>query len=178
MLSNNIANKLNIIHQCRIENIDKILTKYISNGITSTVKPFFENIGDIMRRSHLIIARAGASTISEITAIGAPSILIPLPTAADNHQYENAKILSNKNATILLEQKELTPERLADALNNLFTHDILLSEMSAYCLKCANFYADIKIIAIINKILGYENNIEIKSNLSNPNYINRNTGIG
>ena len=131
-----------------------------------------------MRQSHLVIARAGASTLSELMSLCVPSILIPLPTAKDNHQLENARFLSNRNCAILLQQNTLTPERLAELLTNLFERDFLLSEMSMCCRKYSNIYADVKIISIIESILGYESKIEIKSNLLNVKYINDNIGLG
>ena len=178
LLSNNLINKLNVIHQCRKDNIDIVMGSYLSNGITAKVKPFFENVGEIMRQSHLVIARAGASTLSELMSLCVPSILIPLPTAKDNHQLENARFLSNRNCAILLQQNTLTPERLAELLTNLFERDFLLSEMSMCCRKYSNIYADVKIISIIESILGYESKIEIKSNLLNVKYINDNIGLG
>ena len=178
MLPNDITTKLFVRHQSRPDNHDEVLSSYINEGIACEVKNFFDDAGQIMRESHLVIARSGATTLFEIMALGVPSILIPLPTSANNHQYENAKFLSNKNASILMEQNTLTAEKLAMMLEGLFTHDALLAEMSQCCRKLANVYADIKFLAIIDRCLGYLTDIEIKSPSFNARYINDNVGLG
>ena len=178
LLPNHISNKLHIIHQCRKENCNAVAEKYANANITAKVAPFFNNVGDLMRQSHLMIARAGSSCLAEITSLGVPSILIPLPSAKDNHQYENAKCLSNNNGAMLIEQNTLTPERLCEMLKHLLEHDALLYEMSVVAKKYSSVYADLKILAVINRCLGYEEDIEISSNLANVRYINDNVGLG
>lgn len=178
LLPNYISNKLHIVHQCRKENCSFVSGEYANANITAKVEPFFKNVGDLMRQSHLVIARAGSSCIAEIASLGVPSILIPLPSAKDNHQYENAKFLSNNNGAMLVEQTTLTPERLSEMLKHLLQHDALLYEMSVVVRKYASIYADLKILAIINRCLGYEEDIEISSNLANVRYINDNVGLG
>jgi UDP-N-acetylglucosamine--N-acetylmuramyl-(pentapeptide) pyrophosphoryl-undecaprenol N-acetylglucosamine transferase len=69
-----------------------------------------------MRNADVLVCRAGATTIAEVAAIGRPAILIPLPTAADNHQLRNAEVLVGAGAAELIEQKDLTGARLAERL--------------------------------------------------------------
>ena len=145
------------------------------------MRPFFHNVGELMRSSHLIITRAGSGTLFEIMALGVPSILIPLPSATDNHQYENAKFLRDVNGCILMEQSTLTKERIANLLTQLFTHDAMLYDMSVNANKQAQNFADIKILAIINRMLGYidfEEQKETAISTKNVKYINDNVGLG
>lgn len=102
--------RLNVVQQAREEDIDRVRAAYRSNGIAAEVASFFDSLPDIMARSHLIIARAGASTISELTVIGRPSILVPLPHALDNDQLHNAMRLSDSGAAWCIAQDKLTPQ--------------------------------------------------------------------
>lgn len=102
--------RLNIVQQAREEDIDRVRAAYRSNGIAAEVASFFDSLPDIMARSHLVIARAGASTISELTVIGRPSILVPLPHALDNDQLHNAMRLSDSGAAWCIAQDKLTPQ--------------------------------------------------------------------
>lgn len=87
---------------------------------STKIVPFFENLPSLMKSADLIISRAGASTIAEIMATKTPSILIPSPYVANNHQYYNALDLVNKNISIMLEEKDLNKESLIDAINEIF----------------------------------------------------------
>ena len=81
---------------------------------------FFENLPSLMKSADLIISRAGASTIAEIMATKTPSILIPSPYVANNHQYYNALDLVNKNISLLIEEKDLDKKTLIDAIDEMF----------------------------------------------------------
>ncbi|MFH1288667.1 MAG: undecaprenyldiphospho-muramoylpentapeptide beta-N-acetylglucosaminyltransferase [bacterium] len=95
----------------------------------SIVRPFFYDIENAYAASDLIIARAGALTISEICACGKPAIFIPYPYAAGNHQYYNAKRLEEKDGGIIISEKELNPEKLAKAIFDLLNNKVKLIRM-------------------------------------------------
>ena len=84
------------------------------------IMPFFDNLPSLMKSADLIISRAGASTIAEIIATRIPSILIPSPYVANNHQYYNALDLVNKNISIMIEEKDLNKESLINAIDEMF----------------------------------------------------------
>lgn len=110
LLPPDLRARLNVVQQAREEDIERVRTAYKSNGIAAEVASFFDSLPDIMARSHLVIARAGASTISELTVIGRPSILVPLPHALDNDQLHNALRLSESGAAWCIAQDKLTPQ--------------------------------------------------------------------
>ncbi len=87
------------------------------------VKPFIDNLPGIMSQSDLVISRAGASTISEILALKVPSILVPSPYVANNHQYYNALDLANRKLATLIEEKKLTAEKLLIAISDLLDNE-------------------------------------------------------
>jgi UDP-N-acetylglucosamine--N-acetylmuramyl-(pentapeptide) pyrophosphoryl-undecaprenol N-acetylglucosamine transferase len=84
-----------------------------------------------VRHADLVISRAGATTIAELAAAGKPAVLVPLPTAADDHQRRNAEVLREAGAVEVIEEKDLTGERLAERIVRLATDRARLAEMSA-----------------------------------------------
>ena len=84
------------------------------------IVPFFDNLPSLMKSADLIISRAGASTIAEIMATKTPSILIPSPYVANNHQYYNALSLVNKNVSLLIEEKYLDKKTLIETIDEIF----------------------------------------------------------
>ena len=95
-----------------------------------TIVPYIENMPLLLRAADLVICRAGAMTLSEISAVGAPSVVIPSPHVANNHQYKNAKILNDKGAIVLLEEKNLTPASLLEKIDLVLSNDELRNSMS------------------------------------------------
>ena len=94
----------------------------------SKIETFFSDIDRKYSEADLIIARSGATTIAEIISLSKPSILIPMPSSVDNHQYFNAKLLEDKEATILIEQKNIN-NQLYNILNQLINNPKQLIKM-------------------------------------------------
>tara|TARA_B100000131_G_scaffold32348_1_gene30059 strand:+ start:1733 stop:2791 length:1059 start_codon:yes stop_codon:yes gene_type:complete len=114
-----IPSNWHIIHQIGYIEKDPIIEAYSEHSCTYDVVPYIENIAKAYHESDLVIGRAGAMTISEICSSAKPSILFPLPWAADNHQYFNAKFLQDKKASILLESSLDSADTLFTLLNDL-----------------------------------------------------------
>ena len=93
--------------------------KKVSHASNVKIVPYLDDMLSVMKNTDLIISRAGATTISEITALGIPSILIPSPYVANNHQYLNAKDLSDLNASALMEEKVLTADLLLKEIDSI-----------------------------------------------------------
>ena len=106
-------NRPMVIHQAGAKHIDALQQNYQSAGIKGELVAFINNMADKYAWCDLVVCRSGALTVAEITAAGVASILIPYPSAVDDHQTLNAKFLVDAGAAELLPQKELTPERLA-----------------------------------------------------------------
>jgi UDP-N-acetylglucosamine--N-acetylmuramyl-(pentapeptide) pyrophosphoryl-undecaprenol N-acetylglucosamine transferase len=118
-LPNALRARLRITQQAREEDLERVRAAYVEAGIDAEVEPFFLDLPDRMARAHLVIARAGASTVAELMVIGRPSILVPLPHALDNDQLNNAQRLADAGGAWCIEQKRLTPEKLADEIERL-----------------------------------------------------------
>ena len=118
------------------------------------VIPFLNNMVNLLKSVDVIVTRAGASTIAEILAIGLPSILVPSPYVANNHQYFNAKELVNKNSALLLPEKDFNSDNLLKKIDLLLTNGVLYKEMSENAKKIGVISSSDKIYDEIKKVLG------------------------
>lgn len=117
LLAEPLQRRLRVIQQARPEDEADVRAAYATApSITAEVAPFFENLPELMAASHLVIARAGASSVAELAVLGRPSLLVPLPHALDNDQLANATRLAEAGGAVCLEQKSLTREQLAGAI--------------------------------------------------------------
>jgi len=125
---------LEIRHQTGNLDYSDIKKKYQELNISAYVTEFFDDIEEAFHWADLVIARAGALTISELSALGLPSILIPYPQATDNHQFYNAKFLVDKNAAEMILDEDLEPEKLSQIVKSFFIEKDKLKKasMAAY----------------------------------------------
>jgi UDP-N-acetylglucosamine--N-acetylmuramyl-(pentapeptide) pyrophosphoryl-undecaprenol N-acetylglucosamine transferase len=119
-LNARIRSRLVIAQQARPESLSNVEDAYRRIGIGAELKTFFDDVPARLAATHLLIARAGASTIAEITALGCPAVLVPYPYAADDHQTANARAVTEAGGAWLMPQDALTPEGLAARLEELF----------------------------------------------------------
>ena len=108
--------RLALTHQTGERDVEMVRDGYRSAGLEARVEPFLFAMDREMKSADLVICRAGATTLAELTAAGCPSVLIPLPTATDDHQRRNAEALVAAGAAQMIEQRDLTGERLAAAI--------------------------------------------------------------
>ncbi|MBU1210930.1 MAG: undecaprenyldiphospho-muramoylpentapeptide beta-N-acetylglucosaminyltransferase [Alphaproteobacteria bacterium] len=125
-LPQEIRQRLRIVQQAREEDVERVRQAYAQSGISADIAPFFTDLPEIMANSHLVIGRAGASTIAELTVMGRPSILVPLPHALDNDQLLNAVTLAESGGAWRIEQKDLDADRLANEIERLIRDPMLL----------------------------------------------------
>ncbi len=108
---------IKIIHQAGERNIQEVKEQYKNIGIDATVFGFTNKLSDYMAKADFAIARAGASTLWELSAIGCPALFIPYPYASNDHQYYNAKFLENQGVAWIIREKDITPQKVIDILN-------------------------------------------------------------
>lgn len=111
--------RLRIIQQAREEDIDRVRGAYAECEIAADVAAFFKDLPARMAKANLVIGRAGASTVAELTVVGRPSLLVPLPHALDNDQLNNARRLAESGGGWCIEQKNLSAERMASEIERL-----------------------------------------------------------
>lgn len=105
--------RLNVAHQARAEDHDRVTEAYAAAGVTAEVQPFFSDVPQRLADCHLVVSRAGASSVADITAIGRPAILIPYAAASGDHQSANARSLADAGAAMVLPESILDPDTLA-----------------------------------------------------------------
>ena len=111
--------RLQVTHQARVEDIDEVRRKYAEHGIPAEIATYLPDLPDRLAWAHLVIARAGASTIAELTAAGRPAILVPLPSATDDHQTANAREISEAGGARTIPQRAFTAQELAKQMQKL-----------------------------------------------------------
>jgi UDP-N-acetylglucosamine--N-acetylmuramyl-(pentapeptide) pyrophosphoryl-undecaprenol N-acetylglucosamine transferase len=122
---------VDVTHQTGERDLDVVRRAYGDAGLAARVEPFIFTMDREMKAADLIVSRAGATTIAELTAAARAAILIPLPTATDDHQRKNAEVLANAGAAELIEQKNLTGALLADRILTLTRDAARRSAMAA-----------------------------------------------
>ncbi len=142
----NDRDRLFFIHQTGVKDEERVRKAYESAGLTFNVQAFFNNMAEVYKKSDLVIARAGSSVL-EIAACGRPAILIPFPSAADDHQRENAKVIEKNGAAIVVEDAHCNGPTLASILKSLLDDRRKLRQMSGAALKLRHDHAAAKIVA-------------------------------
>ena len=105
-----------VTHQSGAKQIDDLRANYLAVGVQAELTPFIDDMASAFADADLIICRAGASTVTEIAAVGAAALFVPFPAAVDDHQTSNARFLVDAGGGWLTQQRDLTPEKLADML--------------------------------------------------------------
>jgi len=137
-IDNSIKQNIQVIHICGLKNYEDIKNKYKSLGIIDyQIIGFSDMMPLVLAAGDLVISRAGATSIAEINALGKPAILIPYPHAG-NHQRFNAQVLEDNKAAIILNEKSISEQILADTIIALINDTNLLKNMAQASRKLAN----------------------------------------
>lgn len=122
-----LKNRLHVTQQLKAEQIPELQKRYAEAGIKADLFPFITDVATILGKAHLVIGRAGGSSIAELTMAGKPAIMVPLPIAASDEQGANALSLQQTGAGWMIRQKDFTSAALSETLTDLFTHPEKLS---------------------------------------------------
>lgn len=114
-----LKSRIALMQQARPEDVERVREAHRQSGIAAEVAPFFHDIPERLGRAHLVMARAGASTVAELCVAGRPAILVPYAAAADDHQTVNARALGDAGAAWVMPEREFTPDALAARLAGL-----------------------------------------------------------
>jgi len=124
-----------VVHQSGAKQIEALRSNYQQAGVQAELTPFIDDTAQAFADADLIICRSGASTVTEIAAVGAAAIYVPFPFAVDDHQTTNANFLVQQGAGWLMPQAQLTPETLAARLASLTREELLACAEKAWALK-------------------------------------------
>lgn len=136
MLPPALCSRLQVIQQCRPEDIEAVRARYAGHGIPAELATYFENMAERLAGAHLFIGRAGASTIAELTAVGRPAILIPLPIATDDHQAANTREIVAAGGARSIRQEAFSAVTLAKQIQALAQHPETLANAAHAAWNC------------------------------------------
>jgi UDP-N-acetylglucosamine--N-acetylmuramyl-(pentapeptide) pyrophosphoryl-undecaprenol N-acetylglucosamine transferase len=149
--------RLRVVHQVRRADMAQTLAAYGEIGVYAEIRDFFDDLPSRMRRAHLVICRGGASTVCELSLLGAPAIIVPLPGSLDQDQAHNVRELNEKGGAWMVNQSEFTTEWLSGKLNELMLNIELLNAASARALSLARPDADLRLCRYALSLIKSEN---------------------
>lgn len=138
LLSAQERERLRVVQQCRPEDIEAVRALYATLQIRAELASYFEDLPAQLDKAHLVIGRAGASTIAELTVAGRPSILVPLPSAMDDHQTANAAELAREGGAVAIAQPNFTPKELAAKVTAFLSDPDALALAAAHAKACGH----------------------------------------
>ncbi|WP_226017189.1 undecaprenyldiphospho-muramoylpentapeptide beta-N-acetylglucosaminyltransferase [Novosphingobium sp. FKTRR1] len=136
MLPPALRQRLQVTQQCRPEDLEAVRARYASHGIPAELGTYFQDMASRLAEAHLFIGRAGASTIAELTAVGRPAILIPLPIATDDHQAVNTREMVKAGGARAIRQTGFTPKELAKQIQTMALHPETLGNAAHAAWNC------------------------------------------
>jgi UDP-N-acetylglucosamine--N-acetylmuramyl-(pentapeptide) pyrophosphoryl-undecaprenol N-acetylglucosamine transferase len=136
MLQTALRLRLQVTQQCRPEDIEAVRARYAGHDIPAELGTYFEDMASRLADAHLFIGRAGASTIAELTAVGRPAILVPLPIATDDHQAANARELVQAGGARSIRQERFTAVELAKQIQAMAQHPESLANAAHAAWNC------------------------------------------
>jgi UDP-N-acetylglucosamine--N-acetylmuramyl-(pentapeptide) pyrophosphoryl-undecaprenol N-acetylglucosamine transferase len=136
MLPPALRARLQVTQQCRAEDIEAVRARYAGHEIPAELGTYFEDMHERLADTHLFIGRAGASTIAELTAVGRPAILVPLPIATDDHQAANAQEIAKAGGARMIRQTGFTPKTLAKQIQAMAQHPDTLANAAHAAWNC------------------------------------------
>ena len=152
LLDSKIKKSIIMHHQVRLNDLDSVREFYKNENIEAEVKTFFTNMDEQFKNANLVISRSGTGTISELMTVGIPTIFIPSPNVANNHQYKNTELLAKSNACVLQEEKDFNPENFAKLLTDLILNkENKLNVLRENTQKFSNINSNKNIVNCINE---------------------------
>jgi len=141
MLAPALRSRLQVTQQCRAEDLDTVRGRYARHNIPAELGTYFEDMQARLADAHLFIGRAGASTIAELTAVGRPAILVPLPIATDDHQAANVREIVRAGGARSIRQHNFTAKELAKQINAMAQHPETLANAAHAAWNCGRPHA-------------------------------------
>lgn len=136
MLQPALRSRLQVTQQCRAEDIDTVRARYAGHDIPAELGTYFEDMATRIADTHLFIGRAGASTVAELTAVGRPAILVPLPIATDDHQKANTREIVAAGGARAIRQDKFTAAELAKQIQAMAQHPQTLANAAHAAWNC------------------------------------------
>ena len=152
MLDPSLRRRLQIVQQCRPDDIERVRALYAELGIPAELMTYIEDMAGKLADAHLFVGRAGASTIAELTAAGRPAILIPFPSATDDHQTANAREMTRAGGARTIQQESFTPDVLARQIEALAMDPVALNNAAARALSVGRPHAARDLADLVERV--------------------------
>ncbi len=152
LLQPSLRRRLQIVQQCRPEDIEAVRGRYAELGIPAELTTYIEDMSEKLADAHLFIGRAGASTIAELSAAGRPAILIPFPSATDDHQTANAREMTKAGGARTIQQTDFRPDVLARQIEAMAADPLALNNAAARALSVGRPHAARDLADLIERI--------------------------
>jgi UDP-N-acetylglucosamine--N-acetylmuramyl-(pentapeptide) pyrophosphoryl-undecaprenol N-acetylglucosamine transferase len=149
-----LRHRLQVMQQCRADDIEAVRKRYAALNIPAELLTYIEDMPERLGEAHLVIARAGASTIAELTAAGRPAILVPLPSATDDHQTVNAREMAKAGGARMIPQDEFTPAALAAQIAAIAGDSQALSNAAERALSVGRPHATRDLADLVERVAG------------------------
>jgi UDP-N-acetylglucosamine--N-acetylmuramyl-(pentapeptide) pyrophosphoryl-undecaprenol N-acetylglucosamine transferase len=144
--------RLGVVQQARSEDLEGVRAAYARLGVAAECASFFSDLPARMAAAHLVVSRSGASTVAELSAIGRPALLVPLPHALDQDQLANAAVPEAAGGAVTIVQRDFTPERLASEIARLAADPARLSAMAAAARSCGTLDAAERLADLVMRV--------------------------
>jgi UDP-N-acetylglucosamine--N-acetylmuramyl-(pentapeptide) pyrophosphoryl-undecaprenol N-acetylglucosamine transferase len=151
-----LLSRVSVVQQCRPEDLGRVRATYDLAGIDAELSTFFPDVADRLAAAHLVIARAGASTVAELAIAGRPSILVPLPGAIDDHQSANAAALVAARGASMIAQRDFSPNALRDQLAALLASPDMLAHAARAARNIARPDATARLADLVEELMRQE----------------------
>ncbi len=152
LLEPSLRRRLQVVQQCRPDDIERVRKQYAELGIPAELMTYIEDMGAKLADAHLVIGRAGASTIAELTAAGRPAILIPFAAATDDHQTANAREMVRAGGARAIAQENFTPEVLARQIEALSLDPVALNNAAGRALSVGRPHAARDLADLVERV--------------------------
>jgi UDP-N-acetylglucosamine--N-acetylmuramyl-(pentapeptide) pyrophosphoryl-undecaprenol N-acetylglucosamine transferase len=153
-LPENLRKRIRVDQQCRAADIDAVRARYQELGVQADLATFFHDIPARLAAAHVVIARAGASTVAELTAAGRPAVLVPYPHALDDHQTTNAMALEEVGGGWLMPEEGFTPEALRHRIEHILNLPRSLYDAAAHAREIAQLEAASHLADLVEATIG------------------------
>jgi UDP-N-acetylglucosamine--N-acetylmuramyl-(pentapeptide) pyrophosphoryl-undecaprenol N-acetylglucosamine transferase len=160
--------RLQVVQQCRADDIEAVRARYAALNIPAELLTYIEDMPARIGDSHLVIARAGASTIAELTAAGRPAILVPLPIATDDHQTANAREMAKAGGARMIAQGDFTPAALAAQIRAIAGDPEALANAAGRALSIGRPHATRDLANLVERIANRLSPIEVGPAIAKP----------
>ncbi len=151
-----LRTRLSVVQQCRAEDLARVRTAYDAAGIAAELAPFFADVAARLAATHLVVSRAGASSVAELAVAGRPALLVPLPGAIDDHQSANARALVAAGAAKAIAQAACTPAALAERLLAWLGDPSRLEDAARATASVARADAAVRLADLVESLMRHE----------------------